>query len=326
MWWLDLVAMALLLAFVWAGVQRGALASGLALVGLVAAYIVALAGGPALEPLAASLFGTPGLLGVALAGTALAVLTLILFGGISFLARRAERERRGDAPRSAPDRLLGGLFGAVRAGIFLLLLGMLGNWLDAARGLGGEGGDPSASSMLGQMTQDAVEAGAGAIVGDDATSQFAVRTLARPGETLAGMQRVLDDPRFEGLRGDTAFWLLVQDGQVDAALNRGSFLQVAYAPDLRHELARLGVVDAEAADDPRAFRASVIQTLDTLAPRLQALRDDPELKRLANDPEVQALIESGDTFGLLRHPGVRRLVARVGDPQTPAGHPEPPAN
>ncbi|MCH8084740.1 MAG: hypothetical protein IH885_10935, partial [Myxococcales bacterium] len=41
------------------------------------------------------------------------------------------------------------------------------------------------------------------------------------------------------------------------------------------------------------------------------LRNDPELKGLLDDPEVVAMVENGDTFGLMNHPRFRRLVSRA---------------
>jgi len=80
---------------------------------------------------------------------------------------------------------------------------------------------------------------------------------------------------------------------------------------MRQELAALGVIDARAAEDPEVFRETAAAALREAGPRIRTLYQDPEVKRLLEDPVVQSLIQSGDTLGLLLHPGFQNLVTRV---------------
>lgn len=125
------------------------------------------------------------------------------------------------------------------------------------------------------------------------------------------LQAVLEDDAFARLRGDEAFWTWVEAGNVDAAMNRRTFQQLQHDAQLRHRLANLALVPDEAAGDPVAFREAVGAVLREVGPRIRGLRNDPELQALMRDPEVVAMLQRGDTLGLLGHPGLRDLVARV---------------
>jgi len=94
-------------------------------------------------------------------------------------------------------------------------------------------------------------------------------------------------------------------------MNRGSFQQLQHDASLRHKLANLALVTDEAADDPAAFRQEIGEVLREVGPRIRGLRNDPALQDLMRDPQVVAMIQSGDTLGLLGHPGFRDLVQRV---------------
>ena len=94
-------------------------------------------------------------------------------------------------------------------------------------------------------------------------------------------------------------------------MNRGSFQAIARDDDLRARFADVGVVPAEAADDPKIFRERFAEVLAEVGPRLKGLVNDPELQRLAQDPEVMSMLESGDTLGLFRHEGIQKLVAKA---------------
>jgi hypothetical protein len=86
-------------------------------------------------------------------------------------------------------------------------------------------------------------------------------------------------------------------------------------PEMRDKIAGLGLVSEEAAADPELFRHVMAAMLSQLGPRLKGLRDDPELYELARDPEVLQALETGNTFALLTHPGVQRVVARAAGPE-----------
>jgi membrane protein required for colicin V production len=311
--WFDAVSLALLGALVLAGALRGALAAGFGLLALLGAYAAAAVLAPAVGAAAADALGLPGLLGLAVAGACVFVGAFAAIAGVGALLRALERSRRGDDPRSTADRALGACFGALRGALLVGLLAYAMTWLQALEAVGGAAGVPTAEgSAVVTATQSVIETTATALVGDEsAGGRFAVRAAAHPAETFGALQALLDDPRIQGLREDPDFWTAVEAGRIDAALNRVSFLAIAYAADLRGELADLGLVEAGAADDPAQFRDEVEAALAQVAPRIRNLRSDPELQRLAEDPEVARLVQSGDTLGLLRHPGFRRLVDRL---------------
>ena len=52
-------------------------------------------------------------------------------------------------------------------------------------------------------------------------------------------------------------------------------------------------------------------TFEQIAPRLRGLNNDPAVRDLLADPAVVAMLENGDTLGLLAHPKFRELVSRV---------------
>jgi hypothetical protein len=128
------------------------------------------------------------------------------------------------------------------------------------------------------------------------------------------LQQVLENPRFEALREDAAFWSYVEAGALDTAMGRVSFRDLAQDAELRGELAALGLITPEAAADEQAFTAATADVLREVGPRLRALREDPALQELMEDPEVGDLLRSGNYLGLLSHPGFRQLVSRVASP------------
>jgi hypothetical protein len=90
-----------------------------------------------------------------------------------------------------------------------------------------------------------------------------------------------------------------------------SFLKLMRDDTLRRRLADLGMVDEDAALDPRAFRRQTAEVLAEVGPRIRGLRNDPQLRALVEDPQVVAMLQEGDTLRLLGHPGFRDLVERV---------------
>ena len=86
---------------------------------------------------------------------------------------------------------------------------------------------------------------------------------------------------------------------------------ICYDEDVRAKLADVGVVSEAARTDADAFREEIHATLLEVAPRIQAIRNDPALAELAAKPEIQAAIKNGNTFSLLAHPDFRRLVDRA---------------
>jgi len=130
--WLDIVALLLLGLFAGMGAMRGALASGLAVLTLAAAYGAAIWAAPTFGPEVAGLLGVPEWLGMPIAGTAAFLLTFVVMGIVSTMLRRLERRKRLSS-RSPRDRFVGGAFGAVRGALVVLLLSYLALWVDALR-------------------------------------------------------------------------------------------------------------------------------------------------------------------------------------------------
>jgi uncharacterized membrane protein required for colicin V production len=311
--WLDALVLLLVVLLAVLGAMRGTLATGMKLVSLIGAYAVAiLCAGAIAGPLASAL-SLPRVLGVPLAGTLLFLAAYALLGALAFALQRLERRWRGDWPRTPADRAGGIAFGLARGVLVALLLGWLGLWMEGLRMVGGVTGLPSAErSQVADMTGNVVETGGDILVGDDSpTLRVTTRMMAHPARNLELMEQVLDNPRVEELRDDQIFWMHVAHGSTDAALNRGSFLSIAYDDTLRRQFGELGLVSESAAVDPRLFRNSLKETLEEVQPRVQAVLDDPALHEMLDDPEVQRALREGDTLVLLRHPGFQGLFDRA---------------
>lgn len=311
--WLDVVGLLILAVFMVLGLLRGTLASLMRIVALIAAYLAAVWAAPNLGPAVSERFGMPPYLGIPLAGAVAFVLGYSAMGIASLLLRRWERRRRRGEERSPADRIGGAALGAVQGGVIVLLLGWLGLWIDAGRAAGTLTAVPdTSSSALARASGRIIETGAALMVDtDEPGARVAVSLAARPRETVTGLKNILANPRVEALQSDRLFWSYVEHGAVDAALNRGSFLGIAYDDTLRAEMATVGLVPEHAAEDARLFRNAVRDVLLDLSPRLRGLRDDPQVAALLEDPEIVAAIESGSTGELLANPSFRAVVHQV---------------
>jgi uncharacterized membrane protein required for colicin V production len=311
--WLDAIAILVLGLFTLMGVLRGGLTAGMSLVSLGVAYAAAVASASRLGPVLAAEIGIPELLGLPIAGMLAFIAAYLLMGVLTAILRRIERRRRRGVLRSMRDRFLGGVFGAARGALIVLLLSWLAIWVDALRETGTVEGLPAlGDSAAAAVTESVVEAGVEAAMSESgAAAPFVARVAARPGAAIGELQGLLESPRIEALREDRLFWSYVEHESVDAALNQRSFLGIAHDEELRHQLAALGLVDEEAAADAGAFRAAAADVMRKVGPRIRDLREDPELQELMQDPEVVAMAQSGDTLALMSHPGFRRLITRV---------------
>ena len=306
--WLDILAGGLLLVFTAVGAWRGALASGLALANLVLSYAAAVFGGPQLAPVLGEALGVGDVIGLAAASTLCFAATFLVTAGIGAVLRS-----RALPPEGARDRFLGGLFGALRGGGLVLLIAYLAIWLEAARVHGAadfmpELGSSTAADVTSNVVESAVEASLGP---DDSAGRMVARIAARPAAAIGGLTEIAESEPFAALRGDRLFWTYVESGNADAALARASYLRLQRNPELRAELAGLGLVPEAAAEDTEVFREAVKDVLLQVGPRLRAVRTDPGLQELLDDPEVVAMLQNGDTLGLMRHPGFRALVDRA---------------
>jgi membrane protein required for colicin V production len=310
--WLDVLALAILAAFAGLGAARGALAGAMGLVALLAGYAAAVFAAPRWGEDAARAFGAPGWLGLPLAGTLGFVLGFSAAALVGAVLRRLERRGR-DGARSPGDRVVGGLFGALRGALLVLMLAYLALWTEALRTTGGveslpSVGDSSAATLAGSLVETGVEAALGDA---DPSGRVMAQVAARPGPALAGLQQLLEEPAIAALKDDRLFWTHVEYGNVDAALNQPSFLQISYDRELRARLCELGFVDARAVEDPEVFRAEAARVLAALGPQLRELQQDPELQELMRDPDVLASVQSGDTFALLADARFRAVVGRA---------------
>jgi uncharacterized membrane protein required for colicin V production len=308
----DVLALGILAIFVALGAYRGALAGFLRVATLFSAYAAGLVVATKFAALIALFSGTSRLTAGALAGTASFALVYIVGSIASTLMIRGERARRDDVPRSAFDRFGGAFFGAGQATLTLLLLGVLGSFLDAAHTAGLPQGSATASdSYLVGSTRRVVSAGVTAAVGKGPGGGLAAKLVSNPGSAVVSTQQLLSHPRVTALQEDALFWQYLSTGEVDLALGRSSFSAISFDADLRARLADLGVVGEDARNDADAFREQVRATVLDVAPRIQAIRNDPALAELAAKPEIQSAVKNGNTFALLAHPDFRRLVDRA---------------
>lgn len=308
----DLIALAVLAVFIALGAMRGTLAGFLRVATLASAYVAGIFGARTLGTLVAVVTGSSRLIATALAGAGCFMAVYVLLSIASAIVIHFEKQRRDDVPRGGLDRTGGAVLGALQACLALLLLGILGSFLDAAYKAGLPQGSAAAEgSFLVGSAQKVVAAGIDAAMGGTPGGKLAVRLASDPGAALTSTQKLLAHPRVAKLFEDALFWQYLSTGEIEPALGRGTFFAVIHDDGLRAELADLGVVDDEARDSPDAFRAQMSATFAKLAPRLRALRQDPALAALAAKPEIQRAIERGDSMALLAHPDFRRLIDRA---------------
>jgi membrane protein required for colicin V production len=306
--WLDLVLILVLIGFAWLGAWRGALESGLRLAAWIAGYAAAAlaasrAGGPV-----ADLLGAPAWLGMPLAG-AFAFLAVQIAVAIAIVLARRRREPGG---RSAGDRVLGGVLGAARGGLLVLLVGWLALFADALLAQLAASPPPLERSRAARLSGAVVESGAEAVLGrEDPAARAATALAAHPRQALGALRDVLGHPRVLALQEDAEFWRLVEAGEIEVAMALPSARALTRDAELRAQLASLGLVEDSAAADPKAFERAIEEALAVAAVRVAELRADPELRALLEDPEVLALVERGDAFRLLTHPRFRSVLQRA---------------
>lgn len=310
---LDLAVVAVFVALAWWGARRGAGESGLRLAALFVAYGAAVLAATGLGAPAAQRLGLPATAGMLIAGTGAFLLAQLAVGRAAGAVGRAERRGTPDGRPGRGSRLLGGVFGGLRAAVLLLPLLWLAHLVQGLDAAGVAGALPDLSgARLPVLGGAAARVGAAVVVDEtDPAQRMTARLLTEPGETVREAQELLEQPSLLGLRHDADFWAAVEDGEVQRALRRPSFTDAMDDAALRRQLAELGLLDRETAADPAAFRREMKTVLTEVGARLRALRDDPALRALMRDEELQRRIQDGDTLALLADPRFRDLMGRV---------------
>lgn len=305
--WLDALVLALIAGLAWSGARAGAGVSGVRLLALPLAYAAAFGAGYAFGPALARELGGSLLVASLAASSAGFVLATLA----TWLVLRAVRDRAADA--SPAGQALGALFGALRGVLFALPLLWLGGLAEGARSSGLRPELPDLSSAhLTAFSERALAAAAARVVDVRAASgRMALQLAARPGETLAGLQGALRDPRFVTLQHDPGFWHDVERGAVTSALARPTARALVRDAGFRRELAALGAVSPEAGGNARAFERELAAALAEVGPRIAAIRSDPAFAALQNDPALREDLARGNTLALLRDARFRGLVERA---------------
>ena len=307
---LDLIAVIVLGGFGAWGAIRGSLRAGVALATWVVGNVGAVLVAPAVSPLLERYAGISSPFSLLVAGVGILGAVWLLGTGVVFGVRRW---RGNMAHRAGLDGTGGAVFGLLQGAIVVVLLGWLALLADAAARVDGSSLPGANGSLTARISGRTVELALGAALSEDSglATRMTVRLASRPGESVERIQSLVENPRIAALRDDRLFWSYVRHESYEAALNRGSFLSIAYDETLRHDFAKVGLVDEAAASDPRLFRNDALEMLRQVAPRIQRLAENPEVHALARDPDVQSALESGDTMALLAHPGVRKLLTEV---------------
>lgn len=311
--WLDLIGIVFLGVFMLTGLLRGTLMSLVRIVTIVLAYAAAMWAAPRFGAELGQRLSLPGPIGMSLMGTLAFVGAYVACSGATFFIRNWERRRLEGEGRSPLDHIGGAVFGAVQGGIIVILLGWLGLWVEAGQATGSLGGLPSTeNSALTKISQKVVETGAETLIDEsEPAGRFTINMVSRPKQTVEGVQEVMSNDRMQDLQNDQLFWSYVETGAVEAALNQGSFLGLIHDESLRRDLAGLGVIPGDAAEDPGKFKTEARKALSQIGPRINELKTSQTMQSLENDPAIIAMVEAGDYAGLLADPRVRKLLSQV---------------
>jgi uncharacterized membrane protein required for colicin V production len=319
---LDLLSLLVLALFAALGAIRGTLRSGVRVACWVFGYIAAVVFAPDVAPLLTRYAGITAPFSFVAAGAGILILVWVVGAGV---IRGAEKRFGTELHREGMDGVGGAMFGLVQGGLVVLLLGWLTLWLQAAErmGISVPVAPPSASYIAhvsGEVMGKGTELALGA---DDPAARVVARLAGDPADTVRRVRSLAANPRILALQRDQVFWSHVQRDALDTALNRASFLGIAYDETLRHELAEIGLVDRSAAVDPRLFRNDIEETLAEVAPKARQLAYSEEFQAVREDYAVRAALEAGDSVALLRNPRVQQLIGRVLTADTPYAAAEP---
>jgi hypothetical protein len=302
---LDLVVVLALFAFAWLGAHRGGAEAGVRFLGLAVAYGGAYLAGSLAGASLASALGLAPWLGPVLAG-------LLGFAAAQALVEIAARRVRKPADELTDgSRVAGAALGIARGGLLLLPLLWLASFTGSMRQL-----DPAAAlpDLSGARASAVGQALAGAAAervaasGDGAT-RVTARFVASPGESVAALSAVVADPRIRVLQSDSGFWEDLTRGDVEGALARPTFGELARDPALRGRLADLGLVAETSALDAQQFHREMAGVMREVAPRLARIQADPAFQALLADEALRERVRAGDTLALLGDPRLQQIVA-----------------
>jgi hypothetical protein len=302
---LDLVALLALFAFAWLGAHRGGAEAGVRLVGLAIAYGGSLLAGKfAGGPLGAALGVAPWL-------------GLVGAGLIGFVAAQALVEVAARKVRAASDeisdasRVLGSLLGIARGGLLLLPLLWLAGFTESVRQLNPSLALPDFSGARAAGLGQAVAAAAAEPLASDrdSSTRMTAKFVAQPGVSVAALSAIVSDTRIRVLQADAGFWRDLENGQVERALARPTFTQLALDAELRARLADLGLIGESSVVDAQQFHREMAAVMAEVGPRIQRIKADPAFQELLADESLRARIQAGDTLSLLSDPRIQRVAA-----------------
>lgn len=305
---LDLVVVLTLLAFAWLGAHRGAGESGIRLAGLGFAYGAGFVAGKLAGGALASALDVPAWAGFGGAGT----IGFLAAQGLVELAARKARAAAGDDPQDG-SRALGSLFGIARGALLLLPLLWLASFTESVRQLNPAAGLPDFSGARAAGVGQVV-AGAAAeriAASGDGGTRIAAKLIAQPGESIAALSAIASDPRIRLLQADRGFWSDLESGDVEGALARPTFAELARDGELRGRFADLGLVAGSSAVDAQQFHDEMGAVMTELGPRLRRIKADPVFQDMLADEALRARVQAGDTMSLLTDPRIRQLVANA---------------
>jgi hypothetical protein len=305
--WLDLAILALIAFLAGFGARSGAALAGLRLAALPLAYAAGIGAAWAFGPALGRQLGLSETVGALAAGS-------VGFVGVSLVISLGTRVlKKRDTSLTPASQAMGAVFGALRGALFALPILWFAGLAEGARVSGVRPELPDLSGAhLPALGGEVLGAGARQVVDTDtAGGRFALGMVARPTETIAAVQKVVQDPRVIALQRDGQFWHDVERGAVPAALARPSARALVSDQRFRAQAAAIGAVSPEAGKNPRFFQTELALALAELGPRLRAVKEDPALSELLEDPEVRASLQSGNTLALLTDPRFRALVSRA---------------
>jgi hypothetical protein len=200
-----------------------------------------------------------------------------------------------------------------RGGLLVLPILWLAAFSESVRATGAAVGLPDLSgARSASVGRAALGAAAENLArGGDRGARVTAKFVASPGASLAAASAIASDVRMRALQADAGFWRDVRAGEVESALARPTFRELARDGTLRAQLADLGLIGEAAAVDAEMFREEMGSALTEISPRLRQLESDPAFQSLLADEELRERARAGDLMALLGDPRIQQLAARL---------------